>query len=34
MTAASGFKVVHCGVTGVEKRKPNFSVITLHAVNP
>jgi ArsR family transcriptional regulator len=34
MTAASGFKVVHCGVTGVEKRKPNFSVITLHAVKP
>jgi 2-polyprenyl-3-methyl-5-hydroxy-6-metoxy-1,4-benzoquinol methylase len=30
MAAASGFKVLSCAVTGVEKRKPNFSVITLH----
>jgi len=34
MAAASGFKVLHCGVTGVERRKPNFSVISLHAARP
>lgn len=27
-----GFRVLHCAVSAVEKRKPNFSVITLHAV--
>ena len=32
LTSGSGFKVLFCGVTGVEKRKPNFSVISLHAV--
>ncbi len=26
-----GFEVVFCGVSAVEKRRPNFSVITLHA---
>jgi ArsR family transcriptional regulator len=29
-----GFKVISCVVSGVEKRKPNFSVITLHALKP
>ena len=28
----SGFEVVHCAISAVEKRQPNFSVISLHAV--
>lgn len=32
--AGSGFEVLYCAVSAVEKRKPNFSVITLHAVKP
>lgn len=34
LAADSGFEVVFCGVSAVEKRKPNFSVITLHATRP
>ncbi len=30
----AGLRVVSCGISAVEKRKPNFSVITLHAVRP
>lgn len=32
--ADRGFEVLYCAVSAVEKRKPNFSVITLHAVKP
>lgn len=28
----NGFQVIHCAVSAVEKRQPNFSVISLHAV--
>lgn len=30
----AGFDVLHCAVSAVEKRKPNFAVIALHAVKP
>lgn len=32
LAAKSGFEVEFCGVSAVEKRKPNFSVISLHAL--
>jgi len=32
LASNNGLNVVSCAVSGVEKRKPNFSVITLHAV--
>jgi ArsR family transcriptional regulator len=32
LAAGNGFEVVHCAVSAVEKRQPNFSVISLHAV--
>lgn len=28
----NGFRVVHCAVSAVEKRQPNFSVISLHGI--
>jgi ArsR family transcriptional regulator len=32
LAAKAGLEVVWCGVSAVEKRKPNFSIISLHAV--
>ncbi len=34
LAASQGFTIVHCAVSAVEKRKPNFAVISLHAVKP
>ena len=31
LASESGFEVRHCAISAVEKRKPNFSVISLHA---
>ena len=31
LAADNGFRVIHCAVSAVEKRQPNFSVISLHA---
>lgn len=31
LAAENGFEVIHCAVSAVEKRQPNFSVISLHA---
>ena len=32
LATANGFKVIHCAISAVEKRQPNFSVISLHAI--
>ncbi len=31
LAGENGFEVIHCAVSAVEKRQPNFSVISLHA---
>jgi len=32
LATETGFEVIHCAVSAVEKRQPNFSVISLHAI--